>query len=185
MLLRVNLVPQKPTAERIKRILPLILGGLVLLLCAFFYLRVGYINSQIIKSQKEIKRVEQTAGVTEMLTSQIAAMESQLAILKEKHTALRESVRKTEGIQAEKNYYSIPLQDISSSLPTSIKCRKISLKGSNGVIDAVAINHQDIPLFIRNLKDKGRYSRIEFKDVNKETVKGIDRFNFTLILTMN
>jgi Tfp pilus assembly protein PilN len=175
MLLRVNLVPQKPTAERIKRVSPLILGGLILLLCALFYLRVGHINSQINKSQKEIKIVEETAGLTDMLTSQIASMESQLATLKEKHTTLRESVRKAEGIQAEKNYYSIPLQDISTSLPTSIKCKKISFKGTNGVIDAVAINHQDIPLFISNLKDKGRYSSVEFKDVNKETVKGIDQ----------
>jgi len=185
MLLRVNLVAQKPTAERIKKVSPLIIGGLILLLCAFFYLRVGYIKSQINKSQKEIKRVEETAGVSDMLIGQIASMESQLAILKEKHTTLRESVRKAEGIQAEKNYYSVQLKDISSSLPTSIKCKKISLKGSNGIINAVAINHQDIPLFISNLKDKGRYSRIQFKDVNKETVNDIDQFNFTLLLTID
>ena len=185
MLLRVNLVPQKPVAERIKRILPLILGGLILLLCTFFYLRIGSIKSQLNESQGQIKRVEATAGITEILTSQIASIESQLAVLKEKHTKLRESVRKVEGIQTEKNYYSIPLQDITSSLPTSIKCKKISFKGRNGVIDAVAINHQDIPLFIRKLKDKGRYSRVAFKDVNKETVEGIDQFNFTLLLTMD
>ena len=185
MLLRVNLVPQQPLAERIKKVSPLVLGILVILICAFFYARGTYIKSQITYNDKEINRIKETAGVTELLTRQVAEIEADLTVLKKEYSHLLETVRSTEGIQAEKNYYTTPLRDITTSLPSSIKCNKISFKGRNAVIDAVAINHQDIPLFVNNIKDYGHYSQVSFKDVNKETIQGVNHFNFTLVLGMD
>ena len=117
MLLRVNLVPQQPVAERIKKISPLILGVLVILLCIFFYFRITYIKNQINENQAQVKQVEETAGVTELLTKQVSDLETRLASLKSEYNSLKESVARAEGIHAEKNYYSNPLQDISYSLP--------------------------------------------------------------------
>jgi Tfp pilus assembly protein PilN len=185
MIYRVNLVPQKPFAERIKRVSPFILGGLFLVLCAFFYFRATYLQNQIDHYDHEIRRLERAAGLTDEMTQQITELNVQITGLKEKHAELQNEVEKISGIKAEKNYYTVPLSHIASSLPDSIKCNKISFKGDLGTIEGVSVKHQDIPDFITNIKAKNYYRNVFFKNVDRQTRDDIDLFYFSLSLEMD
>ncbi len=180
MLKRLNLVPQIPLAEKIKKKTPVILGVFIAVICVFLFSRIQYLNYQVKKNDSEIESMLQRVAESEKLQERVSSLNSVNISKKKEYTEILNQVSGLENMGLEKISYSKILSSISSSLPQSVKCSRMSFMEKSGIIHGSALRYKDLPLLVRTLKKDPLFRHIELQDLDRVEGNAPEPFTFDI-----
>ena len=183
MLKRLNLVPQIPLAEKIKKKTPVILGVFLAVIGVFLFSRIQYLNYQIKKNDSAIESMLQRVAESEKLQKRVSSLNSENISTKKEYTEILNQVSGLDSMSLEKISYSKILNSISSSLPQTVKCSRMSFTEKSGVIHGSALRYKDLPLLVRTLKKDPLFQHIELQDLDR--VEGNTPEPFTFDIAFN
>jgi Tfp pilus assembly protein PilN len=182
---RINLVPQRSLAGRIKRATPFVLGGLFCLSAGVVLVVVNYLDRQIKGVDQEIKSLQ---VMDDALKSQQAAAQQlagQLKQLGEEERQLQESVAHLAMISEQKQPVSGLLDAIVLILPETVRCEKITLGGKGGQISGQATIYRDIPAFVQKLSEIPSLRNVSLSVLNLDQKKESDTLlSFSIVFEL-
>lgn len=171
---RINLVPQRSLAGRIKRATPFVLGGLFCLSAGVVLVFVRYLDREIKVVDQEIQVLR---GKDDALKSQQAVVQ-QLAgnvkLLGEEERRLEETVAHLAMISEQKRPVSGLLDAIALILPETVRCEKITLGVKSGQISGQATIYRDIPAFVQKLSEIPSLRNVSLSVLNLDQKKEAD-----------
>lgn len=184
MLARVNLVPQKPLADRLKILVPLILVVSVALVLALVFFRHRLLTAELDRVSQEVERIShlQTKSKAEM--SALQQLAGELADLRQRHSLIRAEVAKIEAIRMEKRSYSKALATIAGSMPGTMKCDKISFRQELGTIEGVAASYRDLPPMVKKLDAAAPFKDASLINVDKVVGNSAEPLSFSIQVTI-
>ena len=127
MLERINLVPQLPLAERIRKITLPAVGLLLVLIILFLSASDRIFKAKISSLNLDIAAAQQRAGEIAATQAKIAQLTSSIKQQKEEKEQLSAQAAKLTSIQERKKYFSRVLATITTALPSSVRCDKSPL----------------------------------------------------------
>lgn len=184
MLKRLNLVPQIPLAEKIKKRTPIILGIFIAFIGIFLFSRIQYLNYQIKKNDSVIESMLQRVAESEKLQKQVSSLNNANINKKKEYTEILNQVSGLEGMSLEKISYSKILLSISSSLPQTVKCSRMSITEKSGIIHGSALRYKDLPLLVRTLKKNPLFQHIEIQDLDRVEGNPPEPFTFGIVFNL-
>ncbi len=182
MLQRINLVPQKPLAERIKNIIPLVFATLIVLIVVIFFSWVQILNSRLAELDTTIARIENQANQASQMSGQIASLKKNLQA---KNTAIDQKtaqIANLSKIRGQKKKFSQPLSLIASLLPESIRCRQISFTGAAGELQGTALDYDDLVWMVRSMQSLNIFKTVSLSVTDRASNKEQERIEFTIIM---
>lgn len=184
MLKRINLVPQIPLADRIKKAMPVALGTLLVLICLFLYGWGQLLDSQINRQDVVLQEIDKRINASQRLQEQVTSLKAENSRYKEKYTAILQRTNGLENIDLKKRLFSKILDRISISLPQSVRCSKLIMDKKGGEINGLALIYKDMPLLVRRLKNDPLFSAVELQDLNKTAENAQASFTFTITFNL-
>ncbi len=181
---RLNLVPQKPLAEKVKRLIPFIFGTLVLFLVVLFFLWVQILNSHLTALNNTIAHIEEQASQATELNDQIADLKKNLLAKEAAIDQKTATVARLSKISGQKKKFSQPLSLIASLLPETIRCRAISFAGAEGTLQGTALDYDDLIRFMRNMQDLPVFKRVSLSVTDRAGDNNQERIQFTILLKL-
>ena len=182
---RINLVPQKSLAERIKQVIPVtLLVGLCLAMLAV-YMENHLITAKIDKINKEIIKIETDATLTAQLKIAKDRLAAEVKLLNQKHSDLKKSVAKIEKIRGRKKPFSAALVAIAKSLPESVKCNKISFHKNSSEISGTALRYNDLPIIVRRLNRDPKFKKVILRDIDRLARNTRQNIFFSMMFELN
>ena len=185
MIDRINLVPQKPLAEKVKSALPLVLGVLLGLVLALSFLEYRYVTYQYHKLDKDIAELQNQKGLADKFQSQVQGLTAEIKQLRDKQQQLDKLAASLDFDKHKKKSFSRALSTISEYLPDSIKCTKINFDNNIGMISGTAAKYTDLPGLVKSLKDDPFFKDAVLKDVDKISNASWDQFSFNIRLELS
>lgn len=167
MLQRINLVPQKPLSEKLKVITPIILFLLIASILLTIFIKHRIIDLQITRTERENAAIQEEQVQTNIILSGKKKLDQEISSLTKERNELSSEVSKIESIRSRKRYYTKALNIISTSLPPSVKCRKISFKKESGTLDGIAVKYQDLPVLVNELTENDFIRFAVLKEVDR------------------
>lgn len=180
MLARVNLIPQKPFADRLKILVPLLLLVGVALVIILISFRHRLLTAELARSTQEAEALAliQSRATAEM--SSLQQLATELEKLHKQEGTLRAEVAKIEASRGEKKSYSLALATIAASLPGSLRCEKITFKRELGIIEGVASSYHDLPPLIEKLRHSPTFKDAYLSGVDKVEGNTAEPLNFRI-----
>ncbi len=181
---RINLVPQKPLAERIKDLIPFIFSGIVVLIVVIFFSWVQILNIRLAETNKNIRRLEDQANQATALSSEIASLKKNL---QSKNLAIDQKtvqIANLSKIRGQKKKFSQPLSLIASLLPDTVRCRQISFTGSAGELQGTALDYDDLIWMLRSMQSLTVFKKVSLSVTDRATNKEQERIEFTIIMQL-
>ena len=126
MLDRINLVPQKPFSEKIKRITPLVVLLILSIIILSVYQRSNVIDRKTAGLEHELKNMEQNIDLYNSLQAENVKNRAVTGQLSQQNTKLKAQINQMESFHAHKRKFSNLISDIALATPASIMCNKIS-----------------------------------------------------------
>ena len=182
MLQRINLVPQRPLAERIKSLIPFIFSGMVLLIVVIFLSWVQILNFRLADTVKTIARIEDQANQASALSSQIASLKKNLQIKNQAIDQKTVQIGNLSKIKGQKKKFSQPLSLIASLLPDTVRCRAISFTGGSGEMKGTALDYDDLIWMVRSMQSLNIFNMVSLSVTDRATNKDQERIEFTIIM---
>jgi len=180
MLQRINLVPQTPVPQKIRKALPLSLAALLTLIVAFLYLSHLRLTAKIRQLDAEIQQIERRVKQSNTLATDLKQLADSVSQRKQRQGELQTQVaalsRQIEG----KRGFSRVLAAISELMPSSIKCDKIAFKENSGLISGSAVQYRELPEFVSRLQADPRFKRVTLQDIDRNSQAAEGRFLFTI-----
>lgn len=167
---RINLVPQTPIGEKIKKTAPLILGGFIIGILLFVGVKNSLLSRRIIAIDQELVTISNRIDQATQFQVQQKTLTDDIVKLNEEIASLQAKVTGIASIEADKRSFSRILTGISQALSPTMKCDKISIQGASGEMLGVALEYSDLPSFIDTLLANGLFKSATLKDVDR-TVK--------------
>lgn len=185
MLERINLVPQRSLAGRIKRATPFVLGGVFCLSAAVVLIFVRYLDREIKVVDQEIQVLR---GKDDALKSQQAVVQQLAGNVKqlgEEEGRLQETVGHLAMISEQKRPVSGLLDAIALILPETVRCEKITLGVKGGQISGQATIYRDIPAFVQKLSEIPALRNVSLSVLNLDQKKEADTLlSFSIVFEL-
>lgn len=184
MLERINLVPQLPLAERIKKTsLPAI--GL-LLACILIFLGASdrILKTRISSLSRDIAAAQQRAGTIAETQARIVLLSASVKQQKEEKERLSGQAEKLTGIQERKKRFSAILAAIASTMPPSVRCEKITFQKDEGQITGTAVQYRELPAFVKTLGNDPLFANVILRDLDRSPDAKKADFTFTITFQM-
>ncbi len=181
---RINLVPQKPLAERIKDLIPFLFGGMVLLILVIFLSWVQVLNIRQAEMDKAIARIEEQTNQATALGNKIASLKKNLLGKNQAIDQKTVQIANLSRIRGQKQKFSQPLSLIASLLPDTIRCRAISFTGSSGELQGTALDYDDLIWLVRSMQGLNIFKAVSLSVTDRATNKDQERIEFTIILQL-
>lgn len=184
MIERINLVPQRPYAEKVKMALPIILGSLVAIILVITFLEYQVLTHKLNKVDKELTTIQAEKGLADQLQSKTKALKTIVARLQNQHGELQKSVAELDITQSKNKYFSRALSTITYALPDTIKCTKIIFENNTGLISGDATQYSDLPDLVTKLKNNPLFKNAVLKDVDKNDKSNTYQLSFNIKLEL-
>lgn len=184
MLQRINLVPKIPFSAKLRRWLPLLLAAALLLTIAAVTLADFRLKRWQALLSEEISRLEQDAGRSETLTAKVRHLTGQAEALRQQSADAAAQARKLGAPLAEKLPFSLILAEISQATPPSIRCDKITISRNQGIIHGLAVQYQELPLLVGELRRNPRFAGVTIQDIDRGDERADSPFLFTIIFQL-
>lgn len=178
---RVNLVPQPPLAERIKKITPLLSGGIFIVGCLAVYFMGSLLAGDNRRLNREIDMLEQHKASNKEQEIAIGRLNQAIEKLKEEEKDLRKNVAHLMQIPSQKPYYSELLIHIGKCVPATVRCGKISFNENGGLISGTATKYRDLPAFVDKISKMGRFHSVVLQLVDQLGGEDGDLLSFTIV----
>ncbi|MEN8256676.1 MAG: PilN domain-containing protein [Thermodesulfobacteriota bacterium] len=181
---RINLVPQKPLAERIKDLIPIVFGGMVVFILLIFFSWVQILNIRLADLDKTIARIEEQTNQAAALSTQVTALKKRLQNKNQAIDQKSVQIAALSKIRGQKRKFSQPLSLISSLLPESVRCKTITFKDSNGEIKGTALDYDDLIWLVRNMQSLNVFKQVSLSVTDRATNKEQERIEFTIVAVL-
>lgn len=179
---RINLVPQEPIAERIKKLIPLVFGAMALLFTLTFLAWTQLLNIRIIDLNTTIAHIEEQANQSTEINAQLASLKQNLKTKNKNIDQKSIQIAQLSKIRGQKKEFSQPLSLIAALLPDSIRCRKISFTGAAGELQGIALDYNDLVWMVRSMQDLNIFKKVSLSVTDRATNKEQERIEFTIII---
>jgi Tfp pilus assembly protein PilN len=182
MLERINLVPCKPLAVRIRAYTPLLLAILVGCISLFIYMRHNYLKNEISRTRKQLSSMQASIDGYNALKSIINSKKAEAERLTELAAQATTKAGRMEKIQFGKKKFSLLIEEITVAQPGSVICKTIRFDGNRCDIKGIAKGYNDLPTFMERLKKATHFTQVTLGEVfrkNKENDDIIFEFNIT------
>jgi len=185
MLERINLVPQRSLAGRIKRVTPFVLGGVFCLSAVVVLVLVQYFDRRIKAVDQEIKSLRVMDDTLKSQQAVAQQLTGQLKQLGEEEKQLQETVAHLAMISEQKHPVSGLLDAIARILPETVRCERISLGAKGGQISGQATIYRDIPAFVQKLSEIPSLRNVSLSVLNLDQKKESDTLlSFSIVFEL-
>lgn len=185
MLARVNLVPQKPPADRLKILVPMLLVAGIVLVILLVYFRHRLLTGELIRINREVETISLLQDKTKAEMSALQQLAGELENLRKRQSLIREEVAKLEAMKTEKKSYSLAIETIAGSLPGTLKCGKISFRQDQGIIEGVATRYSDLPPMVKKLRVSPPFKDAYLSNVDKVAGNSAEPLSFRVQVTIS
>lgn len=180
MLERINLVPQLPLAERIRKATLPAIGLLLALVILFLATSDRILRTRINSLSREIATAQQRAGEIAVTRARITLLTSSIKEQKEEKERLSSRAEKLTGIQERKKYFSRVLATIATAMPASVRCEKIVVQKDSGLIAGSALQYRELPAFVKELDSSPLFAGVILHDLDRSPDAKKTDFTFTI-----
>ncbi len=181
---RINLVPQKPLAERIKQLIPFIFSTMLLLILVIFFSWVQILNIRLAETDKTIARIEEQSNQAIALSSKVESLKKNLQSKNQAIDQKSAQIANLSKIKGQKQKFSQPLSLIASLLPETIRCRAISFTGKAGELQGTALDYDDLIWMVRSMQSLNIFKRVSLSVTDRASNKDQERIEFTIIMQL-
>ena len=180
MLERINLVPQLPLAERIRKTTLPAVGLLLALIFLFLAASDRILKSQISSLSKDIAAAQQRATKITATQARIAQLTGSIKQQTDEKERLSAQAAKLTGIQERKKYFSRVLATIAAAMPSSVRCEKIIFAKDGGQITGSALQYRELPAFVKALGNNPLFTSVMLHDLDRSPDAKKTDFTFTI-----
>ncbi|MFA6499969.1 MAG: PilN domain-containing protein [Desulfurivibrionaceae bacterium] len=180
MLERINLIPQLPLAERIKKTTLPAVGLLLALVFLFLAASDRILKTRINSLSLDIAAAQQRAEEITATQATIALLTSSIKQQKEEKERLSGQAAKLTGIHERKKYFSKVLAAITTAMPSSVRCDKITFAKDGGQITGSALQYRELPSFVKVLGDNPLFAGVMLHDLDRNPDAKKADFTFTI-----
>lgn len=180
MLQRINLVPQDPLKDKVKKTVSVALLVFVSFVCLFIYIRMQILDRRIHAADQKIQVVEKQSQLSGNLQLTIGDLNKKIIDQKKEYEELQKRMAKLDKMTAEKSRFSDILAHIASSVPQSVSLSHCTLNDSSGEIAGSTLRQQDLPKLIMKIKKDPRFVAVELQNMKKADVNSLEPFTFTI-----
>ena len=180
MLQRINLVPQTPVAQRLRRLLPLVLGALLCGIVLFLYADHARLTAKRGEIDREIEKIEAQLRQSSDLQTSLKQLADSVSQRRQQQVELQTRVATLSQQFQQKRNFSRLLLSISRLTPTSVKCDKIMIKEQSGLITGSAVQYRELPELVSSLQADPMFKRVSLQDIDRTTQAAEGRFLFTI-----
>ena len=185
MIKRINLVPSKPLAQKIKQVtLPV---TFIASIAALIPLALSYLSLEkeqaVLLAKKETfqKKIE----IIEAEQRRYITLKKEVESLQNKKKNLYQELQKLSKTKRQVPPYTELLKALSSTLPDSARITLITVSDGSGTIEGETMKVEDVPSLIERLKKSSYISGMELNELItfSEKNKKIYRFKIQFTLT--
>lgn len=180
MLERINLVPQLPLDERIRKATLPVVGILLALVLLFLAANDRILKTQIRSLNRDIAAAQQRAGEITATQARIAQLTGSITQQKEEKEQLSVQAAKLTSIQERKKYFSRMLAAIALTMPSSVRCEKITFQKDGGQIVGTAVQYRELPAFVKALGNTPPFTNVMLRDLDRSPDAKKTDFTFTI-----
>lgn len=180
MLERINLVPQLPLAERIKKTSLPAIGLLLALIFLFLAASDRILKSHISSLSKDIAVAQQRATEITATQAKIAQLTSSIKQQTDEKERLSAQAAKLTSIQERKKYFSRILAAITTAMPSSVRCEKIIFTKDGGQITGSALQYRELPAFVKTLGNNPLFANVMLHNLDRSPDAKKADFTFTI-----
>ena len=180
MLERINLVPQLPLAERIRKATLPTVGLLLVLIILFLAASDRILKTQISSLSLAISAAQQRAAEISATQAKIALLTSSIKQQKDEKERLGVQAAKLTTIQERKKYFSRVLSTIAAAMPSSVRCEKISFGKDGGQITGSALQYRELPAFVKTLGNNPLFAGVMLHSLDRSSDAKKADFTFTI-----
>jgi Tfp pilus assembly protein PilN len=180
MLERINLVPQLPLAERIKKTTLPAVGLLLALIFLFLAASDRILKSQLSSLSKDISVAQQRATEITATQARIAQLTSSIKQQTDEKERLSAQAAKLTSIQERKKYFSRVLAAITTAMPSSVRCEKIIFAKDGGQITGSALQYRELPAFVKTLGNNPLFANVTLHNLDRSPDTKKADFTFTI-----
>jgi len=180
MLERINLVPQLPLAERIKKTALPAIGLLLAFIFLFLAVSDRILKSQISSLTKDIAAAQQRATEITATQTKIAQLTSSIKQQTDEKERLSAQAAKLSSIQERKKYFSRVLATIAATMPSSVRCDKITFAKDGGQITGSALQYRELPAFVKALGANPLFANVILHELDRNPDAKKADFTFTI-----
>ncbi|MFA7348450.1 MAG: PilN domain-containing protein [Desulfurivibrionaceae bacterium] len=180
MLERINLVPQLPLAERIKKTTLPVVGLLLAVVFLFLAASDRILKTRISSLSRDIAAAQQRAGEITITQARIAQLTSNIKQQKDEKERLSTQAVKLTSIQERKKYFSRLLATITTTMPASVRCEKIVFTKDGGQISGSALQYRELPAFVKELGNSPLFANVLLRDLDRSPDAQKTDFTFTI-----
>lgn len=180
MLERINLVPQLPLAERIRKITLPAVGLLLALIFLFLAASDRILKAKISSLNLDIAAAQQRAAEITATQAKIAQLTSSIKQQKDEKERLSAQAVKLTSIQERKKYFSRVLSTIATAMPSSVRCEKITFAKDGGQITGSALQYRELPAFVKALGNNPLFTSVMLHNLDRSPDAKKSDFTFTI-----
>ena len=181
---RVNLVPRKPLAEKIRKLVPVVIIVLLTGIGLFFTLQYNMLQRDIRRNRTNIAAIQVGKEQANTLIAMRTALNQEISRLEKQRNQLVESIAKIAEVADGKKHYTTLLRIISDLIPATVICDTFAVNGRNGTITGRAINYKDLPELIIELNSQAIFSEVVLQDIDRTTAEEYSPLNFRILFTL-
>jgi len=180
MLERINLVPQLPLAERIRKTTLPAIGLLLALIFLFLAGSDRVLKARISSLNLDIAAAQQRATEITATQAKIAQLTSSIKQQTDEKERLSAQAAKLTGIQERKKYFSRVLATIATAMPSSVRCEKIIFAKDGGQITGNALQYRELPTFVKTLGNSPLFANVVLHELDRSPDAKKSDFTFTI-----
>jgi len=180
MLERINLVPQLPLAERIRKTTLPAVGLLLVLIILFLSASDRMLKTKINSLNLDIAAAQQRAAEIAATQAKITQLTSSIKQQKDEKERLSAQATKLTSIQERKKYFSRVLATIASAMPSSVRCEKITFAKDGGQITGSAVQYRELPAFVKTLGNNPLFTSVMLHNLDRSPDAKKSDFTFTI-----
>lgn len=180
MLERINLIPQLPLAERIKKTTLPAVGLLLAFVILFLAASDRILKTRISSLSLDIAAAQQRAGEIATTQAKITQLTNSITQQKDEKERLSGQAAKLTGIQERKKYFSKVLATITTAMPSSVRCDKIAFAKDGGQISGSALQYRELPAFVKALGNSPLFASVILHDLDRSPEAKKADFTFTI-----
>lgn len=180
MLERINLVPQPALARRIKKTVPFVSGGLLVVGCLVVIILGWQITADNEQLRREVGRLEMQNVLREEQQVLLARLKGEVQQLEQVETSLRTVVANLMEIPKKKSNFSEVLRAVSKHLPQTVRCDKIEFGEKGGQITGTATVYRELPSFVGKLSAVELFNNVSLRLINQSKDKESNLLAFVI-----
>ena len=180
MLERINLVPQLPLAERIRKTTLPTVGLLLVLIILFLSASDRILKTKISSLNLDIAAAQQRATEITVTQAKIEQLTSIIKQQKDEKERLSVQAAKLTSIQERKKYFSRILTTIATAMPSSVRCEKITFAKDGGQITGSALQYRELPAFVKTLGNNPLFTSVMLHNLDRSPDAKKADFTFTI-----